>query len=248
MRPVSLLLLLVACGGSGSDPTDKSTTSSPTDPTDPTTPTTPTDPTGPTDTMDPTPTGDTATTPTSTSIFADVGQYPVAIDEECEGIPGLTGQAVLDAMLTHQDLSMGWWDGYGWNGDDLDLDYTWPTAPYVVTCFPDRDPRVAVSGLTMTVRDADGLFDETLEAVGFQQTFGGNIVFGPVVIAVTQSSAIQGTWTPPPGSAKVDLALRFNASLSTDFASGILGASQIDPAVLWTGAQESESTVAYWPY
>jgi hypothetical protein len=132
------------------------------------------------------------------------GQRELAtLDEACEGVSGLTGQAILDRRTDAFSATLSYVTASGQRVDPtaLEVTLTWPASP-VATCYPEYKaaaPRVAIEGLSMAFSTADGKFAETLAAKAWLPMFNGAIQF-PQVLAVTTRGNLHGSWQPFPES------------------------------------------------
>lgn len=143
----------------------------------------------------------------------DFGQRDLtSLDEACESVPGLTGQAILDQRADQYTTTLGYVTASGERVDptQLDVEIVWP-ANLVATCYPPYQAddqtlaaaRVAIEGLGMTFRTADGKFDETLNAKAWLPVINGAVQV-PQVIAATTRGKLAGTWQPFPEYAITD--------------------------------------------
>jgi hypothetical protein len=134
----------------------------------------------------------------------DFGQHALAsLDEACEGIPGLTGQAVLDQRVdfVSQYLYYVTASGDTVSPTALRIELTWPAAP-VAVCYPayadegvSTGPRVAIAGVAMRFTTTDGKFAEELAAKAwiFSSSGAASVT---AVMAARSRDALTGTWVP----------------------------------------------------
>lgn len=146
------------------------------------------------------------TADTDTSVPTDFGDEPLALDAPCQGIAGLTGQAVLDRQTdgTTATLRYVTADAQFVDPTELTLAITWPASP-TASCYPawDEAPlyaaaeRVGIHGLTLDVTTADGHFDESLDATAWLVAYQGapSQVY---VAGVTRYEGLHGDWVPFP--------------------------------------------------
>ncbi len=129
-----------------------------------------------------------------------------SLDEDCQGVAGLKGQAILDARIdsVQETLSYIEPDGSRVRPTAVTVSLTWPASPSAV-CYPPYSAtglnpsaeRVAIEGLQMRFATADGLFDEQVDAKAWLMINGGAIA--PLqILAVTRLSGLSGTYEPDP--------------------------------------------------
>lgn len=186
----------------------------------------------------------------------DFGQKDLAsLDEACEGVSGLTGQAILDQRSDGFSTTLAYVTASGDRVDPsgLDVVVTWPAAP-VATCYPQHEtsePRVAIEGLSVTFVTADGKFDEALPAKAWLPMFNGAPQF-PQVIAATKRAALAGTWQPFPEYAVTgDTTMAFVTRLAgatTASAGGNISASTVPLEELGAGIFSGGFAMAIWPH
>lgn len=170
----------------------------------------------------------------------DFGQYELAsLDDDCEGVAGLSGSVAWNAANEHYDAELGYITAAGGRVDltDLDIDLTLPASP-VAICYPElandlggvTGPRVAIDGVGMAFVTADGGFDENLDAKLWTTTNAG-FPQPPIVLAVTTRGALDGDWEPfpdyTPASSNMSFATALTGSSST-FTSGNVGGGHPD--------------------
>ena len=137
----------------------------------------------------------------------DFGETTIPLSEDCEGVAGLNGDAVLAASsVTQMESQLGYTPASGPATEftAVTVDLTWPDADEA-SCYPSFDlgqgievpPRVAIEGLTFAIVTSDGGFAETLDAKAWAYSNGG-FVNPPVVLAVTDYGDLEGDWEPYP--------------------------------------------------
>jgi hypothetical protein len=188
------------------------------------------------------------------------GQHGLgSLDELCEGVTNLTGQAILDQRADTLSTTLSYVTASGDRVDPTPLTatMTWPANP-VATCYPTygegdqilAGPRVAIEGLTLDFSTADGKFDEHLPAKAWLPTLNGTLQF-PQLIAVTTRGALQGSWEPfPEYAVKSDTTMGFSTRLSgptTDTGSGTVSATASPPAELDAAVFRGAFAMAIWP-
>ena len=164
----------------------------------------------------------------------DFGQYELAsLSEDCEGVAGLNGQAILTAANAPYTAELGYITAEGARVDltALTIDLTWPANP-VATCYPEwtesvpaTPPRVAIEGVDMAFVTADGQFDESLGAKGWLYQLNG-FIQTPIALAVTTRGALDGSWEPFEGYVPVSKNMSFHTMLtgsSATITSGLVG-------------------------
>ncbi|GMV13654.1 MAG: hypothetical protein AMXMBFR56_18780 [Polyangiaceae bacterium] len=180
-----------------------------------------------------------------------------SLSESCEGIAGLTGDALLAQKTDQVAATLGYVTASGdkVSPSALTLDLTWPAAP-VATCFPAHneaavtaEPRVGIRGVGMRFVTADGKFDETLDATAWLTSTSGAPSF-PLVVGVTTRSALKGSWEPFPdyGAAGSTLAFvnRLTGATSAQSGGNInMTAATLDE--LRAGVFRSGFAMALWP-
>jgi hypothetical protein len=138
---------------------------------------------------------------------SDFGQHDLgSLDEACEGVSGLTGQAILDQQTDGFSATLSYVTATGGkvNPTPLTVAIEWPASP-VATCYPTysskgqppAEPRVAIEGLTLKFKTDDGQFDETLAAKAWYPVINGAPQF-PQLMAVTTRGKLHGSWQPFP--------------------------------------------------
>jgi hypothetical protein len=190
----------------------------------------------------------------------DYGERTLAsLDETCEGVAGLTGQAILDQKADAVSTTLAYVTATGGFVDPTALDVTisWPASP-VATCYPAYDgaqlpiaPRIAIAGLGMTFKTADGKFDESFDAKAWLPVLNGTLQV-PNVLAVTQRANLAGSWQPFPeyaitGETTMGFVVRLQGA-STDFAGGNVFASAAPLAELNAGIFQGSFAMATWPH
>ena len=175
-----------------------------------------------------------------------------SLTDPCEGIAGLTGQAILDQRVDTLDSTLAYITASGAPVDPtaVSLTISWPDAP-VATCYPPfesqshqvADRRVAVAGLTLGFSTADGKFGETLPAKAWLMVTNGAV--GPAqIVAVTTRPELKGSWQPFP---------EFGAFSTMMFAmvpssqSGVVAASPQSVEELLAGVIRGSLAVATFP-
>lgn len=182
-----------------------------------------------------------------------------SLDESCEGVAGLTGQAILDQRADSFSATLSYVTASGGKIDptSLDVQITWPSTP-VATCYPAHSaggqtlaaPRVAIEGLSMTFKTADGKFDESLAAKAWLPVLNGAPQFAQV-LAVTTRGKLAGSWQPFPEYAITDTTTMGFASrlagASTATAGGNVSATATSTAELDAGIFKGGFALAIWP-
>ena len=169
----------------------------------------------------------------------DFGQYELAsLSEDCEGVAGLNGQAILTAANAPYTAELGYITAGGTRVDltALDIDLTWPANP-AATCYPEwtestnpTPPRVAIEGVDMEFVTADGKFDESLDAKGWLYVLN-NAVQTPIAIAVTTRGSLDGSWEPFPDYEPASKNMSFQTMLtgsSATITTGLVGGGMPD--------------------
>lgn len=187
----------------------------------------------------------------------DFGQYALAsLTEPCEGVAGLTGQAVLEAANAPYVTELGYITMTGSRVDltALTIDLAWPASP-VATCYPEYTesvnpvaPRVAIEGVTMTFVTADGKFDESLSAKGWLYQLNG-FIQQPIALAVTTRGALDGSWEPFEDYTPVSSNMSFYTALtgsSATFTSGNVGGGHEDRDEFNAAIFGSQFAMATW--
>lgn len=149
-------------------------------------------------------TDDPDTDPDTDPIATDFGGTELGLDEDCGGIVGLTGQAVLDRQTAGYTSTLNYVtaDAQFVDPTALTVALTWPAAP-IATCYPawDETPlyaaedRVGIHGLTLSLSTADGHFTETLDATAWLTVLSGTPVQTSVT-GVRRYGALDGDWVP----------------------------------------------------
>jgi hypothetical protein len=186
----------------------------------------------------------------------DYGQKELAsLDEACEGVVGLTGRAILDQRADGYSTTLAYVTASGDRVDPTGLDVvvTWPATP-VATCYPQYEtsgPRVAIEGLSLTFKTADGKFDEALGAKAWLPVINGAPQF-PQVIAATKRAQLAGSWQPFPEYAVTgDTTMGFVSRLAgaaTANAGGNVSASTVPLEELGAGIFSGGFAIATWPH
>lgn len=137
------------------------------------------------------------------------GYTLTSLDEPCEGVSGLTGNAVLAQKLenssgTFEFLAIDAQGNAMPNGTSaLTIGVAWPAVP-VATCFPAftnadttvTPPRVGIFGLKLSFSTADGKFAENLDAIGAVfETVDGKLS-STQILAATLEEDLSGTYDP----------------------------------------------------
>jgi hypothetical protein len=176
------------------------------------------------------------------------------LDEACEGVTGLTGQAILDKKVDAFSSILAYVTATGDRVDptNLDVQLTWPASP-VATCYPEYEtsgPRVAIEGLVMKFNTADGKFDESMAAKAWLPVVGGAVQF-PQAQAVTTRGKLHGSWQPfPEYAVTAATTMGFFSRLegpATANAGGNVGASATSVAKLDAGIFQGGFAMAQWP-
>ena len=188
----------------------------------------------------------------------DFGQYELAsLDEDCEGVAGLSGSVAWNAANEHYDAELGYITAAGGRVDltDLDIDLTLPAEP-VAVCYPEftgdtgavTGPRVAIVGVDMAFVTADGQFDENLDAKLWTTTNAG-FPQPPIVLAVTTRGALDGDWEPFPDYEPISKNMSFVTALtgsSSTFTGGNVGGGHADRHEYDAAIFSSQFALATW--
>lgn len=192
---------------------------------------------------------------TATPSFG--GKELASLSDTCEGIAGLTGQAVLDQKTEKVEALLGYVTASGSKvtPTDLALYLSWPAAP-VATCYPPRQevgaspgPRVGIAGLEMRFVTADEKFDETLEATAWLLTMSGSPSLAAVV-GVTTKSAPHGSREPFPDYGQAGSTLSFVNRLAGTTSAQVGGNINMTPGTpdeINAGVFKSGFAMAVWP-
>lgn len=183
------------------------------------------------------------------------GHDLASLSETCEGVAGLSGQAVLDQKVEQGSSTLGYVTASGdkVSPTELTLALTWPTAP-VATCYPAygegvvvAEPRVGIAGVQMLLSTADGKFDETLDATAWLPSQSGAPGL-PVVVGVTTLDALEGSWEPFPDYGQGGGTLSFVNRLSgAGPLQGNVTLSAASAAEIRAGVFRSGFAMAIWP-
>ena len=177
-----------------------------------------------------------------------------SLDEACEGVPGLTGQAILDKRTDAFTATLSYVTASGDRVDptELSVELTWPVTP-VAVCYPQHQttaPRVAIDGVGMRFVTADGKFDETLSGKALLPVLNGTPQFAQV-IAATKRKSLAGSWQPfPEYAVTADTTMGFASRLegaATASAGGTVSASTTSVAELEAGIFMGGFAMAIWP-
>lgn len=188
----------------------------------------------------------------------DYGQKPLSsLDEACEGISGLTGQAILDQKTDSIAATLGYVmaSGKTTSPTSLTWDLTWPAQP-VAVCYPEHssgafvsEPRVAVEGLSMHFATADGKFDESISAKAWLTSQGGMAAI-TTVVGFASRGGLHGSWQPFPdydnGGGMLWFVNRLYGASSSQ-AGGNVGLGAVTAADLGAGVFKGGNAVALWP-
>lgn len=149
--------------------------------------------------------GGSGTTDTDLPPATDFGDVAVPLDAPCEGIAGLTGQAILDLQTTGSTTTLAYVtaDAQVVDPTALTVAITWPSAPEA-RCYPawDEAPlyqapeRVGIHGLTLGITTADGHFAESLDATAWLIASQG--APQALVAGVTTYAGLHGDWVAIP--------------------------------------------------
>jgi hypothetical protein len=180
-----------------------------------------------------------------------------SLTDDCEGISGLNGQAILDQKMEQVTTSLGYigMSGTQVGSTDLTLDITWP-AQTVATCYAAfTDPvttavteaRVGIRGLGMHFVTSDGKFDETVGANAWLSSGGGTVGLATAVGSKSRT-ALTGTWVPFPDYDNGGTTLTFvNRLTAAGQSNGNIGLSNATPAALDGGVFAPGNAMALWP-
>jgi hypothetical protein len=196
-------------------------------------------------------------TPEVPVLERDFGQRVLpALDTECEGVAGLTGQSILAARSEHGEAQLSYVTAAGGFVDPtgLTLELTWPAEP-VATCYPPyavngnviAPARVAIQGLTLRLHTADGRFDETLPARAWRINSPSSQA--PLLLAVTTRNNLHGTWRPFPEYEGVGSTVSFSTPIQgTNLGKpeGSVGLGGQDPAELNAAVLRGSYAVGIW--
>jgi hypothetical protein len=188
----------------------------------------------------------------------DFGQRSLAsLDEPCQQVPGLTGQAVLDQRTDQVAATLAYVTAAAGmvTPTALTIDLTWPGAP-VAVCYPGYTatgvavgPRVAIEGLSMRFSTADGKFDEVLPARAWLMTSSG-VPGATLVVGVESRQTLHGSWRPfsdyDNGGSTLAFVSRL-AGASSSQAGGNVGMSATSLAEAGAGIFRSGNAMAIWP-
>lgn len=188
----------------------------------------------------------------------DFGQRPLAsLDEPCQAIPGLTGQAVLAQRTDQVTATLAYVTAAAGKVSPtaLTIDLTWPGAPIAV-CYPAYTstgvavgPRVAIEGLSMRFSTADGKFDEVLPAKAWLMTSSG-VPGATLAVGVGSRQSLHGSWRPfvdyDNGGSTLAFVSRL-AGASSSQAGGNVGLSATAPSEAGAGIFRSGNAMAIWP-
>jgi len=186
------------------------------------------------------------------------GQHELgSLDEACEGVLGLTGQAVLDQRSDQITSTLAYVTASGdrVSPTALTIDLAWPAAP-VAVCYPSHtsgalvtEPRVAIEGLSMRFATVDGKFDEELPAKAWLTSMSGTPTLS-IVIGVTSRGALRGSWSPfgdyDNGGSTLTFVNRL-AGASSAQAGGNVGLGYTSIAEAGAGIFRGANAVAVWP-
>lgn len=137
----------------------------------------------------------------------DFGEESIPMTEDCGGVAGMNGNAILAAnTVTHVESELAYTTATGGSADEtgVAVDLSWPTASEAI-CYPAYEedglviaqPRLAVEGVTFAIVTSDGGFAESLDAKGWIFSNGG-FANPPMVVAVTDYGDLEGDWEPYP--------------------------------------------------
>ena len=148
--------------------------------------------------------------PSGQALELEVGQRRLtSLDEDCEGVQGLNGAAILKHKLeasTHQLRYISVINDEVVYSEpvELTLSVSWPQQPTLM-CYPAYQDergralapaRLAMLGLTLRVKTPDGRFDEVVPARAWVRR-QSNGAFAPVNIQATQAKgSLQGSYDP----------------------------------------------------
>ena len=186
------------------------------------------------------------------------GEHDLAtLGETCEGISGMTGQALLDQKFEQLSAKLGYVTASGdkVSPTDVSISLVWPAAP-IATCYPKHsdgtfttEPRLGIAGLEMHFSTADGKFEEKVAATAWASSMQGAL--GPLsVVGVTTRSALKGSWAPFPDYGAEGSTLTFVNRLSGAMSAqsgGNVGMPVASLAELEAGVFKSGFAMAVWP-
>lgn len=132
------------------------------------------------------------------------GESIIAMDEDCEGIAGLNGDALIADTTDTLIVTMADVDAdtdEHTNPRELTIGITWPNTPEA-TCYPEYfedpatiQPRLAIWGVTITATTTDGEFSESFEGAAWLSTNNGT-VGSPSVAGGAEIAEIAGSYMP----------------------------------------------------
>ena len=175
-----------------------------------------------------------------------------SLAEECEGVSGLSGQAILDQRADSFSSTLSYVTAQGQkvNPTDLSVQLAWPDAP-AATCYPPYEAhshqvafaRVAIQGLGLSFVTTDGKLTESLPAKAWLLLLpsGAKSV---QVMAVTTPYALTGRWQAPPEYQSFDT-LVFTVGLPSQ--SGVVAVSAQPSAEIDAGVLRGSLAVASFP-
>ncbi len=151
-------------------------------------------------------TGGESPAETDDTPVTDFGGVVVPLADDCAGIAGLSGQALLDHRSDGYTTTLSYVtaDAQYVDPTALTVAVTWPASPEA-TCYPawDEAPlytateRVGIHGLTLNVTTADGHFTESLDATAWFISYNGT-PGSAYVAGVTRFEGLHGDWVPFP--------------------------------------------------
>jgi len=179
----------------------------------------------------------------------------IALDEDCAGIVGLTGQAILDKRTDGHVSTLAYVTAAAEMVDPTEVTVvlTWPDSP-VATCYPawDETPlylaeaRVGIHGLQMSITTADGHYAETMDATAWYVPYQGTPASAYAVGTKTYAG-LDGDWVPFPEYSSTGANMDFNVTLAT-YVQGTVAMGNIPLDRMEAGVFGSRFAVATWPH
>ena len=188
---------------------------------------------------------------------ADYGEQMIGLSEDCEGIAGLNGDALLAAMTDTLIVNMADIDPDTMmhvNPRELTITIDWPADP-VAICYPEYvedpatiPPRLGIFGLTIGLSTTDGELAESFEGAAWLSTNQG-AVGSPSVAGSIGVADLQGSYTP--GDEVLFAEPLLSVFTTLDGALGVRGniaMSRGDNVALSYGSFTGRQIVIEWPY
>lgn len=190
------------------------------------------------------------------------GAYELELTDDCEGIVGLNGAALLALQAGSITTTLGYIDietALQERPTALSISLEWPEDPQS-WCYPayseegyaNAEPRVAIGGLVMQFETDDGGFAETMPAKAWFQSIEGGAEFAMAFAMGLQTlDDVAGTWEPPPDVQPALANMQFSARLigeASDGGTGLVGLTATDLAHLSAFVSRGGFAMATWPY